>query len=114
MSIKSMSKGMNEKFLLALCMSRNALVYILDEPIGGVDPAARQEIMDTILSNYNPEGLMLISTHLVKDIERIFDEVVLIKQGNVVLHRNAEALREERNQSIDDLFVEVFRYDAFN
>ena len=114
MSIKSMSKGMNEKFLLALCMSRNALVYILDEPIGGVDPAARQEIMDTILSNYNPEGLMVISTHLVKDIERIFDEVVLIKQGNVVLHRNAEALREERNQSIDDLFVEVFRHDAFN
>ena len=114
MRIKTLSKGMNEKFLLALCMSRNAMVYILDEPIGGVDPAAREEIMDTILSNYNPEGLMLVSTHLVKDIERIFDEVVFIKKGNVVLHRDAESLREERGQSIDDLFVEVFRHDAFN
>lgn len=114
MQIKTLSKGMNEKFLLALCMSRQALVYILDEPIGGVDPAAREEILDTILSNYNDQGLMLISTHLVKDIERIFDEVVFIKEGSVVLHRDAESLREERNQSIDDLFVEVFRHDAFN
>lgn len=114
MQIKTLSKGMNEKFLLALCMSRQALVYILDEPIGGVDPAAREEILDTILSNYNDQGLMLISTHLVKDIERIFDEVVFIKEGSVVLHRDAESLREERKQSIDDLFVEVFRHDAFN
>lgn len=114
MRIKTLSKGMNEKFLLALCMARNAMVYVLDEPIGGVDPAAREEILDTILSNYNPEGLMLISTHLVKDIERIFDEVIFIKKGNLILHRDAESLREERGQSIDDLFVEVFRHDAFD
>lgn len=109
MQIKKLSKGMNEKFLLALCMSRNALVYVLDEPIGGVDPAARETILNTILTNYNENGLILISTHLVKDIEHIFDEVVFIREGQLVLHENVEQLRLERNESIDDLFIEVYR-----
>lgn len=109
MQIKKLSKGMNEKFLLALCMCRKAMIYVLDEPIAGVDPAAREYILDTILTNYNENGLILISTHLVTDIERIFDEVVFIKEGQVVLHQNAEELREERNKSIDELFIEVFR-----
>ena len=109
MRIKSLSKGMYEKCLLVLCMSRNALVYVLDEPIAGVDPAAREVILDTILKNYNENGLILLSTHLVKDIERIFDEVVFIKEGNVVLQGNADELRASENKSIDDLFIEVFR-----
>lgn len=109
MKIKSLSKGMYEKCLLVLCMSRNALVYVLDEPIAGVDPAARELILDTILNNYNENGLILLSTHLVKDIERIFDEVVFIKDGSVILQGNADDLRAREKKSIDDLFVEVFR-----
>lgn len=109
MGIKTLSKGMNEKFLLTLCMCRNAYVYLLDEPIAGVDPAAREEIMNTILNNYNQEGLIVISTHLVKDIERIFDDVLFIKDGNLILHKNADDLRNSEGKSIDQLFIEVFR-----
>lgn len=107
--IKTMSKGQKEKFQLSLVMSRNALVYVFDEPIGGVDPAAREVILDIILNNYSEESLVLISTHLITDIEKIFDEVVFIKKGEIVLHRNAEELRSETGKSIDELFREVFK-----
>lgn len=107
--IKTMSKGQKEKFQLSLVMSRNALVYVFDEPIGGVDPAAREVILDIILNNYSENSLVLISTHLITDIEKIFDEVVFIKKGEIVLHRNAEELRSETGKSIDELFREVFK-----
>ena len=109
MKIKSMSKGMKEKFQLSLVMSRNAKIYILDEPIAGVDPAAREVILDVILNNYSPDSIVLISTHLISDLETIFDEVVFIKEGNIILHENTETLRMERHQSIDEIFREVFR-----
>ena len=107
--IKTMSKGQKEKFQLSLVMSRNALVYIFDEPIGGVDPAAREVILDIILNNYSEDSLVLISTHLITDIEKIFDEVVFLKEGEVVLHRNVEELRGETGKSVDELFREVFK-----
>lgn len=107
--IKNMSKGMKEKFQLALVMSRRASVYILDEPIGGVDPAARELILTTILENYEPESLVLISTHLIADIEQIFDSVIFLKEGEVVLHKDVDVLREEEGKSVDELFREVFR-----
>ncbi|MBR5206932.1 MAG: ABC transporter ATP-binding protein, partial [Erysipelotrichaceae bacterium] len=88
---------------------RNALVYIFDEPIGGVDPAAREVILDIILNNYSEDSLVLISTHLITDIEKIFDEVVFLKEGEVVLHRNTEELRSETGKSVDELFREVFK-----
>lgn len=109
MKIKSMSKGMKEKFQLCLVMSRKAKVYVLDEPIAGVDPAAREVILDVILNNYAPESLVLISTHLIADLETIFDEVVFIKDGEIVLHENAETLREQKGMSIDQVFREVFK-----
>ena len=107
--IKTMSKGQKEKFQLSLVMSRNALVYIFDEPIGGVDPAAREVILDIILNNYSEDSLVLISTHLITDIEKIFDEVVFLKEGEVVLHRNVEELRSETGKSVDELFREVVK-----
>jgi len=107
--IKTMSKGQKEKFQLSLVMSRNALVYVFDEPIGGVDPAAREVILDIILNNYSEDSLVLISTHLITDIEKIFDEVVFLKEGEIVLHRNAEELRCETGKSVDELFREVFK-----
>lgn len=107
--IKTMSKGQKEKFQLSLVMSRNALVYVFDEPIGGVDPAAREVILDIILNNYSEDSLVLISTHLITDIEKIFDEVVFLKEGEIVLHRNAEELRSETGKSVDELFREVFK-----
>lgn len=109
MRIKSMSKGMKEKFQLCLVMSRKAKIYILDEPIAGVDPAAREVILDVILNNYDEDALVLISTHLISDLESIFDEVVFIKDGEIVLHDNAEELRSNHGKSIDELFREVFR-----
>ena len=105
----TMSKGMKEKFQLALVMSRKAHVYLLDEPIGGVDPAARELILKTILENYDPESLVLLATHLIGDIEQIFDQVIFLKEGRVELYEDVEALRSEHNQSIDELFREVFR-----
>lgn len=107
--IKTMSKGQKEKFQLVLVMSREAKIYVLDEPIAGVDPAAREVILDIILNNYTEDSLVLLSTHLITDIEKIFDEVIFIKDGQVVLHENAETLRVEKGQSIDEIFREVFR-----
>ena len=104
-----MSKGMKEKFQLCLVMSRNAKIYILDEPIAGVDPASREVILDVILGNYDKDALVLISTHLISDLESIFDEVIFIKNGEIVLHDEAEHLRLENGKSIDELFREVFR-----
>lgn len=107
--IKELSKGMKEKFLLSLVMARKAKIYILDEPIGGVDPAARDFILDIILKNYNEDALILMSTHLIADIERIFDEVIFINEGEVLLHENCEELRIQRNKSIDQIFREDFK-----
>lgn len=109
MKIKEVSKGMKEKFQLSLVMSRKAKLYILDEPIAGVDPAAREVILDVILNNYEEDALVLISTHLISDLETIFDDVVFLKDGEIVLHQSTEDLRLERKQSIDEAFREVFR-----
>ena len=109
MKIKEMSKGMKEKFQLSLVMSRKAKLYILDEPTAGVDPAAREVILDVILNNYEEDALVLISTHLISDLETIFDDVVFLKDGEIVLHQSTEDLRLERKQSIDEAFREVFR-----
>ena len=109
MKIKEMSKGMKEKFQLSLVMSRKAKLYILDEPIAGVDPAAREVILDVILNNYEEDALVLISTHLISDLETIFDDVVFLKDGEIVLHQSTEDLGLERKQSIDEAFREVFR-----
>lgn len=110
MRIKSMSKGTKEKFQLALVMSRKAKLIIMDEPIGGVDPAAREVILDTILENYDENQTILIATHLIADIERIFSNVVFIKEGNIVLDKDVETLRQETGKSIDELFREEFKY----
>ncbi|MDD2295800.1 MAG: ABC transporter ATP-binding protein [Eubacteriales bacterium] len=107
--IKTMSKGTIEKFQLCLVMSRNALLYVLDEPIGGVDPAARDYILSTILSNYNEAGTIFISTHLISDVEKIFDTVVFLKEGEVVLHGEIDEIRQREGKSIDELFREVFK-----
>lgn len=111
MRIKTMSKGTKEKFQLALVMSRNAKIIILDEPIGGVDPAAREVILDTIIDNYSPDQTILIATHLIADIERIFSTVVFIKNGQIVLNKEVEELRMETCKSVDELFREEFRYE---
>ncbi len=107
--IKELSKGMKEKFQLTLVMSRKAKIYILDEPIGGVDPAARDFILDVILNNYDEDAIVLISTHLISDIEKIFDEVIFIKKGTIVLHEDSEELRARKQASIDEIFREEFR-----
>ena len=109
MAFKKMSKGTREKVQLILTMSRKADVYLLDEPIAGVDPAARDYIIRTIISNYNPDALVLISTHLITDIEPVLDEVVFLKNGQVVLHENADDLRTRVNMSVDEYFREVFK-----
>lgn len=107
--LKTMSKGTKEKVQLVMVMSRQADLYILDEPIGGVDPAARDYILDTILNNFNEEGSVLISTHLISDIERILDEVIFIKDGEVILESETDQLREKKGKSIDAIFREVFK-----
>lgn len=107
--IKTMSKGMVEKFQLCLVMSRNAMLYVLDEPIGGVDPAARDYILNTILSNYNEEGTIFISTHLISDVEKLFDTVVFLKEGEIVLNGEIDTIRKQEGKSIDELFREVFK-----
>lgn len=107
--IKTMSKGTIEKFQLCLVMSRNAMLYILDEPIGGVDPAARDYIMDTILTNYNENGTIFMSTHLISDVERIFDTIIFLREGEIVLEGNIDNIREEKGKSIDQLFREEFK-----
>lgn len=107
--LSKMSKGMLEKVQLALVMSRKAELYLLDEPLGGVDPATRDYILDTILSNFNPEASVIISTHLIADIERILDEVIFIKNGEIVLREDADELRTRENASIDEIFRRTFR-----
>lgn len=107
--LKTLSKGMKEKVQLILVMSRKAQLYILDEPIGGVDPAARDYILDTILKNFNEEATIIISTHLISDIEKILDEVIFIKKGKIVLHESSDQLRDESGKSIDGYFREEFK-----
>lgn len=107
--LKTMSKGTKEKVQLILVMSREAQLYMLDEPIGGVDPAARDYILNTIINNYNPQASIILSTHLISDIEQILDDIVFIKEGNIVLHKSVDQIREEEGKSVDELFREVFR-----
>ncbi len=106
--ISSLSKGMTEKLNLTLVLSRKAKVYVLDEPIAGVDPVARDQILDAIINNYNKESTMLITTHLVRDMESIFDDVVFLKDGEIFMQGNAESLREEKGMQIDDLYKVIF------
>ena len=109
MRIRQMSKGTREKVQLILVMSRQAKLYLLDEPIGGVDPAARDYILNTIIGNYNPEATVLISTHLIQDVEQILDEVIFISYGHIMLHKPVDEIREVEGKSVDQLFREVFR-----
>ena len=106
--IKSLSKGTREKVQLVLVMSRDALVYLLDEPMGGVDPAAREYILKTILSNYNENACVIISTHLISDVEKVLDQVLFIQNGNVILNSTVDEIRDEKKESVDALFREVF------
>ena len=107
--LSKMSKGMQEKVQLVLVMSRNADLYILDEPLGGVDPATRDYILDTILSNFNENASVIISTHLISDIERILDEVIFIDKGKIVLQSDADKLRNKEKSSIDEIFRRMFK-----
>lgn len=107
--LKTMSKGTREKVQLILVMSRKAQVYFLDEPIGGVDPAARDYILNTIITNYNPEASVIISTHLISDIEKVLDDVIMIKDGELIMHKKVDDIREEYGKSVDEVFREVFR-----
>ena len=111
--IKTMSKGTKEKVQLVLVMARRARLYLLDEPIAGVDPAAREFIMNTILTNYDEKASVLISTHLISDVEPVLDEAIFLREGQVVLHDNADALREREGKSLDALFRDVFRAQIY-
>ena len=106
---KALSKGTREKVQLILVMSRKASLYLLDEPIGGVDPATRDFILDTIIRNYNPEAAVVISTHLIADVEPVLDDVIFLQKGRVVLHEAADSLREQQGKSVDQYFREVFK-----
>ena len=106
--LKTLSKGNQEKVQLILTMSRKAQLYVLDEPIAGVDPAARDYILSTILSNYSEDASVLLSTHLIADVERVLDEVIFLKEGAMVLHDTVDHIREEHGKSVDALFREVF------
>ena len=107
--IKAMSKGTKEKLQLILVMSREAQLYLLDEPIAGVDPAARDYILRTIITNYNPEAAVIISTHLIQDIETVLDDVIMIQNGHLKIHKTVDEIREDSGKSVDELFREVFR-----
>lgn len=107
--LSKMSKGMQEKVQLVLVMSRKADLYILDEPLGGVDPATRDYILDTILNNFNEDASVIISTHLIADIERILDEVIFIDKGKIILQSNADELRTKERGSIDEIFRRMFK-----
>jgi len=107
--LKSLSKGTKEKVQLILVMAREAKLYLLDEPIGGVDPAARDYILNTIIKNYNPEASVVISTHLISDIEQILDDVIFLKNGEIVLTSSVDDLRENQGMSVDAYFREVFK-----
>ena len=107
--IKQMSKGTREKVQLIMVMSRAAKLYLLDEPIGGVDPATRDYILSTIIGSYNPEAAVVISTHLIADVEKVLDEVIFINQGRIMLQSSVDGIREEKGMSVDALFREVFK-----
>lgn len=107
--LKTMSKGTKEKVQLILVMSREAELYLLDEPIGGVDPAARDYILDTILSNYSENATVILSTHLISDIEKILDDIIFVREGRVVLTKTVDEIRDETGKSVDALFREVFK-----
>ena len=107
--LKTMSKGTKEKVQLILVMSRNADLYLLDEPIAGVDPAARDYILNTIITNYNETGTIIIATHLIADIENVLDDVVFISNGQIVMCTSVDQIREEQGKSVDGLFREVFK-----
>ncbi|MCD8090969.1 MAG: ABC transporter ATP-binding protein [Clostridiales bacterium] len=107
--LKTLSKGNAEKIQLILVMCREAELYLLDEPIGGVDPAARDYIISSIINNYNPSASVLISTHLIADVEKILDDVIFLKEGKVVLHDTTDNIRDREEKSVDQLFREVFR-----
>ena len=107
--LKTLSKGTKEKVQPILVMSREAQLYLLDEPIGGVDPAARDYILHTIIGNYNPDSTVIISTHLISDIETVLDDVIFISAGQVVLQSNVDDIRETQGKTVDALFREVFR-----
>ena len=106
--LKTLSKGTKEKVQLILVMSRDAQLYILDEPIAGVDPAARDFILKTIIQNYNPDATIILSTHLITDIENVLDEVVFMKNGSLILHDTVDGVREKTGKSIDAYFREVY------
>ena len=108
--LKTLSKGNKEKVCLILVMSRNAKLYILDEPIAGVDPATRDYIMSVIINNYNPDASVLISTHLISDIEQVLDEVIFIQNGQITLQKAVDEIRAENGKSVDELFREVFKW----
>ena len=108
--LKTLSKGSKEKVQLILAMSRAAKLYLLDEPIGGVDPAARDYILNTILTNYNENASLVISTHLIADVENVLDDVIFINKGRVLLQQSVDQIRQEKGCSVDELFREVFRY----
>jgi ABC-2 type transport system ATP-binding protein len=107
--LKTLSKGTKEKVQLILVMSREAQLYLLDEPIGGVDPAARDYILDTIIGNYQENSTIIISTHLISDIEKILDDIIFLKDGQVVLTKTVDEIRDENEKSVDALFREVFK-----
>ncbi|MED5019797.1 ABC transporter ATP-binding protein [Paenibacillus chibensis] len=107
-AVSSLSKGMNERLQLTLALSRNVNLYLLDEPIGGVDPVARDKILDAIVRFYSEESSLIVCTHLVRDMERIFDEVMFLKDGRITLHEEVENLRIKHGRSVDDMFKEVF------
>ena len=109
LKLSKMSKGMQEKVQLVLVMSRKADLYILDEPLGGVDPATRDYILDTILTNFNEGASVIISTHLIADIERILDEVIFIDKGKIILQSDSDELRKKENSSIDEIFRRMFK-----
>jgi ABC-2 type transport system ATP-binding protein len=109
LTLKKLSKGNKEKVQLIMVMSRKAKLYLLDEPIAGVDPAARDYIIETILTNYDSEATILFSTHLIQDVENILDDVIFIKESHIVCNKPADELRAEKGQSIDEIFREVFR-----
>jgi len=109
LKLSKMSKGMQEKVQLVLVMSRKADLYILDEPLGGVDPATRDYILDTILTNFNEGASVIISTHLISDIERILDEVIFIDKGKIILQSDTDELRNKENSSIDEIFRRMFK-----
>ncbi len=108
--LKKLSKGNKEKVCLILAMSRNAKLYVLDEPIAGVDPAARDYVISTILNSYNPDATVLISTHLISDIEPILDEAIFIHNGEILLHKSVEEIKQESNLTVDEYFREVFKW----